>query len=852
MLTIPETIQALLRADSVRKNFRVQFPNGEHADLTNSDIVAGSVHFTESVCSREAFRFGLAESSVIKFETVGVGQIRGATIKCFCEIDTSSLTSAQITAIRNDPGDGSIVLASASDIGYGFYRIPYGVFVVDTCPRNHEAISHRQVTAYSPAYYNVPNLMEQAKLQCPIPHSGWTYQPLIAPLVLAQLAYQSDDPIIAAGWTGTDWSMTMAGGNINGIKVRVTNADGHTLDIYVSYIYKWMPTDTSDGQIFSLWYTKSVYRDFLTRVDNYLSSLNVQYTTATVAGSVTVPLPDVQTLRYLISRQVQVYDGVTYTGQTGSSAYDAVTPYVAFYERQNGDSSIYNTTSKILMLDIESGSPGRLVYYPYGITSDPEVSASGRSWAYVYMPDKVIITVDDITAGTSTTSGFISKPADTDWGIKYYTPPADYPLAGVTVKYEANGDERNISSFSGQVDFARLINDYLELCGWVSSPARDGDARLIHLSDATALPYAPSDYSEYWFDEDSGTRIGAVRYTAMVGDERTVADYQFGNGEGIYDMSANSIFERIGYSPAQVNAFLQAYFVPYVQNLVLNGIEMEARGLPQLEAGDYITVSDGSTSVGAYAVRRELRGEQVLFDSLESAGQADGTSGSPSAIYTAAGGSAEIATKPSVQNILLPLSWTDSGNGYHTCTPVITWTPTAASKVSLQPTQAQIQQLQADGVTALYVQNSSGVLTAYAVGNAPTTMMGIQCTVEETDSITGAIGDTVGVDAGSVETIDGWTVRKFPDGYAEVFTNKAITFNNSTSFGSIYSGTTEVQFPSGVFVTNPIVNVTCSSWTNAWGSARTIRTTSFFLINHDRYSGSQERYYCIRAIGRWK
>ena len=148
MLTIPSQIKTLYQTDGVQKNFRVHFPNGEYSDITNSDVVSESVHFTESLCSQSVFKFGLAEASVLEFETVGIGNMYGMTIEASIEIDTSSLSAAQISAIQADEGDGTLVLVSASDIGYGFYRIPLGVFRVDSCPRNHGAMAHRKVTAY--------------------------------------------------------------------------------------------------------------------------------------------------------------------------------------------------------------------------------------------------------------------------------------------------------------------------------------------------------------------------------------------------------------------------------------------------------------------------------------------------------------------------------------------------------------------------------------------------------------------------------------------------------------------------------------------------------------------------------
>ena len=121
MLNVPEAIKTLLKNESVPKNFRIHFPNGEFSDITNENLVAESVRFSESICSQGSFRFGLAEASVIEFETIGIGNMIGCTIEVSCEID-----------YNNEP-----------------YSIPYGTFVVNKCPRNHENMTLRRVTAYT-------------------------------------------------------------------------------------------------------------------------------------------------------------------------------------------------------------------------------------------------------------------------------------------------------------------------------------------------------------------------------------------------------------------------------------------------------------------------------------------------------------------------------------------------------------------------------------------------------------------------------------------------------------------------------------------------------------------------------
>ena len=150
MLNIPSTVQALFRRDGVRKNFRVHFPGGELPDITNDNIVRESVSFNESVCSQDVLKFGLTEASTVEFETVGIlTNMYGMTIECGIEVDISSLSAAQISAIESGTWDGTLVKQADSDLGYGFFRVPYGVFRIESCPRNQEAMTHRKVTAYT-------------------------------------------------------------------------------------------------------------------------------------------------------------------------------------------------------------------------------------------------------------------------------------------------------------------------------------------------------------------------------------------------------------------------------------------------------------------------------------------------------------------------------------------------------------------------------------------------------------------------------------------------------------------------------------------------------------------------------
>ena len=95
------------------------------------------------------------------------------------------------------------------------------------------------------------------------------------------------------------------------------------------------------------------------------------------------------------------------------------------------------------------------------------------------------------------------------------------------------------------------------------------------------------------------------------------------------------------------------------------------------------------------------------------------------------GQTGDVAVQPSIVpgSLSLTESWEDHETYF---TQALTFEGMPANgKVDLQPDYAAINQLIDDGVTSLYVENTDGVLTAYATGAAPTAALTIQCTITE-------------------------------------------------------------------------------------------------------------------------
>lgn len=156
MLNIPEEVKDLFKADGVRKNFRVKFLDRDLPDLTNENIVTESVAFTESMCSRNALKFGVCEASTLEFETVEVANIKGARISAGIEVDCTSLV---------DNKKLEDVIQTSDDVSFPYFYVPYGIFIIDSCQKQADS-RHRAVVAYSMEYlvdYTLPKSLEVLK-----------------------------------------------------------------------------------------------------------------------------------------------------------------------------------------------------------------------------------------------------------------------------------------------------------------------------------------------------------------------------------------------------------------------------------------------------------------------------------------------------------------------------------------------------------------------------------------------------------------------------------------------------------------------------------------------------------------
>lgn len=86
-----------------------------------------------------------------------------------------------------------------------------------------------------------------------------------------------------------------------------------------------------------------------------------------------------------------------------------------------------------------------------------------------------------------------------------------------------------------------------------------------------------------------------------------------------------------------------------------------------------------------------------------------------------------------VASLTLPAAlWRASGSSF--AQSIAIPGATANSKVDLQPDATVIAQMIADNVAAMYIANTSGTLTVYAIGGKPSASLTVQVTMSEVET----------------------------------------------------------------------------------------------------------------------
>lgn len=597
MLNIPNEIKALFKNGSAFKNFHVHFPNGENADLNNDDIVAESVQFTESICSKEVFQFGLSERSQIEFECVGVQNIFGMTIECAIEISLDMLED-EAQFITDHPNTGNESFLDPQICTYGtrnMYRVPYGRFIIESCPRSQGAMKHRKVNAYSIKFGAAEVAFEQFKMSIRR-YNTETYTPS-AHYTVAQYAETLRADMTAETLTYNiqntgreNWNLTLD---------TATQPAEKTVCLYVDSF-------ADDPK-------RLVRKTFGTKGTTAYNDPNALYTIKLYKGAdynacmaLAKSKADELNLQWLEVNQI---NGASFYSEhlLPSNVYKQVITY---------PNVPYN----------DKGDHFEITMYPY-LIDDPSLDL----FAWEGYTGRFDLAIYDNNTGTYEILLTDQNIIDHIEITKYTTTETEPRLFfNSTLKTEETATTYPYVTFINAYSVTDLIDGWSELSATFAKVTRGGDSDFIRVSKDAPIAMTPAEYSELWWDEYDVSEVGAVTYSYLNGDsqEEQTNTYTFGNGASRYEMTDNALLKNLntsGMSESETYAYAEnliiTEFVPHLGSISFTPVNLDALGLPYLEAGDYLEIdnADGGT-VGTYILTRTLSGIQTLTDSIESKG----------------------------------------------------------------------------------------------------------------------------------------------------------------------------------------------------------------------------------------
>lgn len=572
MITIPKEVKQLLRQDGSSKNLRISFPNGEHEDITNSELNEDTFSFTESICSRDTLKFGLCEASMVEFETVGVGNIKGCGIEVYAEIDISSLPDDFIAEYGT----------TSEDVPFPYYRIPYGKFTVDSCPRQSD-MTKRKVTAYTADMQNgIPlTAVEKAK-QKSFVRSNTAYEVDLIPFLFS---------------------------NLPGFKYDESYFDITEVSI-----------ETGEELLFS-------------KVNMIFES-----TLVSVEGGIIAIKPGSEAEKGLIRlnyNKVSDFDAVKkeiIQELSGRIQENAIGPFVTMYDEPSGDYEILTFgTKKVNPVSVDG------LVYPY--ISGKSIEYDDRGYFNIFLPKTLTITRSG-EAGTSKKTWTLAD----SYSAQLLTPIDG--LFNPTLTFARTKESSKHFNFQGKINLTGYVTAWLELNALFGKYARSGGLELVNLQsrmelypseylypsedlypidseneEPTSELITEDEYASegFWYEEYQVQPFGkvAVDYVDPEGNKQTYA-YQFdADAPNIYYMDNNEIFKTVQMSEADVKTLLDTYFISNANDMVFTPIELKMRGRPDIEAGDFLDIVSKEGNVFSFVFRRTISGIQNLTDDVE-------------------------------------------------------------------------------------------------------------------------------------------------------------------------------------------------------------------------------------------
>lgn len=609
MINIPEEVKQLLKNDNTKKNFRVHFPNGERADITNENIIEESVSFTESICSYDKLKFGLCESPFLEFETVGIPNIKGCTIECSIELYCAETTEGA---------------EYKEDIGSWVYGISLGVFVVNSCKKKAD-MSHRLIQAYSNINISTFDVSKRFYKRTSYAHVLDVTTYLLLGLGLGILSEYTKVPYLA--WALNSRSLDVIS-SYKGKKILFYNPNEKTFSHvgfteWVDYVETYKPftnenicikisNDSTTSQatarqtvpyefVFETYLKKKMLNSdevlsFIVR--NFEKDGNLYFINTPTYAQDTAKFDDVS-LNVPSMLGLSINDGMWYGRLTSASALTASKIYsevvLVFINAE------YSTDQTVRMLTNDGNLYGTKYEslkdaYEYAKTN-PNLSIAREQLEEMLGMEKVFF--DE------------SIPHEKDSYLEVerivYTP------SPIMLNYAEIQDNQEV------------IEGWLELQGKFGKIERSGslilfDAKNNFIEHNGTL--SAEDYSSLWYDDDESLPIGRLICTWKDAEgtehfsERIIVDDYDEQFFRTYSITENWFIQNFPYTSAQITSIFNEMSNRITSDIRYMPMELEMKGRPDIEVGDVFDIETDEGIITGFIEKRTMLGIDNLLDSI--------------------------------------------------------------------------------------------------------------------------------------------------------------------------------------------------------------------------------------------
>lgn len=572
MLNVPDRIKELLHTDSVNKNIRIHFPNGERSDICNDLIVQDSVQFTESLCSQDKLKFGLCETPAFECEVVGVGNIKGATIDVFCEIYCAA-----------DTEDAEW----RTDIQQYIYSIPYGTFIVDTAKRQADMI-HRKIVAYGilSGLTIGMTLMQKKRALYKTSTSGTFNQNpmcLIAEKIQANAFYMPETELPLTEYVGI-YSRPYGGPSIGNL---------WEMDYY--YILCYKITQNNSGELYHIKTDVDIPKE--------------RYGFARLFSDGTTPYVGDAGVKYWpITAFLQspvAYDFIKPAEEWGTNF---VCPYMCISE---------NT--------FFTNNDGVYLFVCYKHVYELYRRTSGGWWDDVAEKTDVYCEPSDVhmySIERNRNIGFKVDRVSVGSGL-YAVPNVDK----IDLRKVFDGCAEIYGAFIGVDRFNQFyLKNLKRQFGLIPQSDLYPGANLYPES-VTGGKIMPKDYQTCWYEDDFMMSFGKIVVNYKNTNNDTVEYNYYLEGYNadsdissyrVYTVDDNEIIKNNTWTESQIRSICQV-IANNIEGVTYMSVDFVGRGLPYVEAGDTFEIlTKSNDSITTIVLNRTINGEQHLVDSYKS------------------------------------------------------------------------------------------------------------------------------------------------------------------------------------------------------------------------------------------